>query len=372
MVDVYILGDTLIYGSVLALLSLGITLIYMTTKVFNFAHPRLSLVGAYLSATVMVEYINRKGITPNFEWHGESFMYRLPWPAEVYVIGLLAAVLGGIIAALVEYYAILKPLLNRGADYLKLMIATLAYDFILMGVLLIYNTQRNIVQIMDKAGILSTKMDFSSYDGAIRTATTIMPFDLWYSLISVAVLTIVIFILLFKTTLGVKMRASIENPPLAEVLGINVQRIYAISWIISGATAGLAGFLIMFKPNAGGLKPISATSPADEIVVSAFAGSIVGGVNSIFGSIGGGLIIGIIEVYVTHFLADITGIGALIKYSKVISMLAVALTLLFAPQGLAGLVKKYYQRMRGPEALPGEVSPSSTSESSGDSSGGGK
>lgn len=345
--DITLFTGTLVYASVLSLLSLGITLIYMTTKVFNFAHARLALVGAYGAAIAMALYITHAGIKPNFEWRTFGpLQYRAPYPASVYIIGFLGALIGGIASTLVEYYWILKPLQARGADSLKLMIATLAYDFIVMAFLMILNTHATIVHMLRKISLISTSMNFASFDLAIKTpGGALIRGD---HIVAPALLLAIaagIFVLLFKTTMGIKMRASIENPPLAEVIGINVDRIYAISWIIAGATAGIAGMLILLQPSAGGLKPVSASSPADEIVVSAFAGSIVGGVKSIFGSLGGGFLIGFVEIYVTKFIAIATGYTQVTKYSKVISMLAVAITLLFAPEGLAGIIKE--GRLRG-------------------------
>ncbi len=339
MVDINVLTSTIIYASVIALLSLGITLIYMTTKVFNFAHPRIALIGSYAAATAMSYYAARANLEYNLEGK-QTFLGEMiaPFPATFYIIGIVAAIIFATIVALAEYYLILKPLLRRGADYLKLMIATLAFDFILMALLFIYNTHLTVKTLMrDSLGVLSTKVDFSSYDLQFIGDGYFINGAFLYSLAITLLLTIVLYLLLFKTKLGIKMRASIENPPLAEVLGINVERVYAIAWIISGITAGIAGFIMIMSPSSGGLKPVSATSPADEIVVSAFAGSIVGGVNSVFGSIFGGLLIGFIEIYFTNWLQTVTGIGGLFKFNKVFSMLAVALTLLFAPQGIAGL-----------------------------------
>lgn len=352
MVDLNLLMSTTIYGSVLALLALGITIIYMTTKVFNFAHPRLSLVGAYLAATAMAVYVQHAGIKPNFE--GSQVLggqLIVPYPASVYIIGFLVAMVGGVLAAMFEYYVILKPLLKRGADFLKLMIATLAYDFLLMAVLLLYNTHVWIKKTLkDGLNLIATKMDFSAYDFALITkGQTYISGGFILAVAVTVVLALSLYILLFRTTLGIKMRASVENPPLAEVLGVNVERIYAISWIISGLTAGIAGFLMLLEPSSGSLKPISATSPADEIVVSAFAGSIVGGVNSIFGSIFGGFFIGYVETYVTNWLALLLGMKELFKYSRVVSMFIVGLTLMFAPQGVIALLreKKVVDRILG-------------------------
>ncbi len=339
MVDINVLTSTIIYASVIALLSLGITLIYMTTKVFNFAHPRIALVGSYAAATAMAYYASKAGLEYNLEGK-QTFLGEMivPFPASFYIIGIIAAIIFATVIALAEYYLILKPLLRRGADYLKLMIATLAFDFILMALLFIYNTHLTVKNLMRSSlGVLSTKMDFSSYDIQFIGEGYFINGAFVYSLIITLLLTFILYLLLFKTKLGIKMRASIENPPLAEVLGINVERVYAIAWIISGITAGIAGFIMIMSPSSGGLKPVSATSPADEIVVSAFAGSIVGGVNSVFGSIFGGLLIGFIEIFFTNWLQAVTGIGGLFKFNKVFSMLAVALTLLFAPEGIAGL-----------------------------------
>jgi len=341
VVDWILLTSTLVYASVLSLLSLGITLIYMTTKVFNFAHARLALVGAYGAAIAMALYITAAGLEPDFQWRELGpIQYRAPYPASVLLVGMLGALAGGVASTLVEYYAILKPLSQRGADSLKLMIATLAYDFILMAALMLLNTHKAVIGLLQEISLISTSMDFSSFDVTLKIGDTMIKGDSILAPTILFILTVAIFILLFKTTLGIKMRASIENPPLAEVIGINVNRIYAISWIIAGATAGLAGLFILLQPSAGGLKPVSASSPADEIVVSAFAGSIVGGVNSVFGSLGGGFLIGFVEIYVTKFISAVTGYTAITKYSKVISMLAVGVTLLFAPQGLAGLYKE--------------------------------
>jgi len=359
MFDFNMFTSTYIYASVLALLSLGITLIYMTTKVFNFAHPRLSLVSAYAAATFMLLYIREAGITPNLEYVSAGWVrYSVPLPLSVYAVGLIAAMVFGVIVALAEYYLILKPLLRRGADYLKLMIATLAYDFILVALLFLYNTHRSVKTLMKEdtpLNLESTKLSMTSYDiNLIVGQSTYISGAFLFSLIATILLAVILFLLLYRTTLGIKMRASIENPPLAEVLGINVERIYAIAWIISGATAGIAGFIILMATSAGSLKSISATSPADEIVVSAFAGSIVGGVNSIFGSIAGGLLIGYIELYVTNFISWLFNNPELFKYSKVVSMFAVAITLLFAPEGLAGIARsKRVRRLLA--SLPGRL-----------------
>ena len=334
--DFAVISNTVIYSSVIALLSLGITLIYMTTRVFNFAHARLALVGSYAAATAIVVVVRAGDITYSFE-EGSllGVEYILPYPWYVYAVGLLAAVIATSLAGLAEYYLILRPLLRRGADFLRLMIATLAFDFILLALLFIYNTHGAVKPLLDAIALSSTSMDMSSYDLRVGSVRGVFVFSL---LVTVAT-AVALYLLLFKTKLGIKMRAAIENPSLASVLGINVEAVYAIAWLISGATAGIAGFIMLFAADTAALKPISATSPADEVVVSAFAGSIVGGIMNVFGGLGGGFLIGVIEVLGAHILQQITGVGAILKYNKALSMLAVGLTLLFLPEGLASLFR---------------------------------
>jgi branched-chain amino acid transport system permease protein len=350
ILDPVVLRNTVIYSSVIALLSLGITLIYMTTRVFNFAHARLALVGAYGAATAIGVTVTSLGITFRLdEVEVLGLSVYLPYPIYVYVIGLLAAMVTATLAALFEYYVILRPLLRRGADFLMLMIATLAYDFILLAVLVLYNTHMAVKPLLDRIALSSTSMNMSSYDIQIEGVRGIFLFSSGVTLLVAAAL----YLLLFKTTLGIKMRAAIENPSLASVLGINVEAVYAIAWIIGGATAGVAGYIMLFAADTAALKPISATSPADEVVVSAFAGSIVGGITSVFGGIGGGFLIGAIEVFGAHLLQQLTGIGIILKYNKALSMLAVGLTLLFLPEGLAGLARgarPRLPRLRAPRA----------------------
>lgn len=350
MVDLNLLMSTTMYGGILALLALGITLIYMTTKVFNFAHARLSLVGAYAAATAMALYVEHAGIKPSLAGTpAPGGVVVSPYPASVYALGIMASAIGGMTAALIEYYVILKPLLRRGADYLKLMIATLAYDFFLTAALLLYDTHSWVTATLREGlNILATKMDMSSYDFTyIVGGRVYVTGGFILSVATAALVAATLYFLLYKTTLGIKMRASVENPPLAESLGVDVERIYSISWIISGITAGAAGFIILLEPIGGGLKPVSATSPADEIVVSAFASSIVGGVNSIFGSIFGGFFVGYVETYVTDWLGALLNVRDIYMYNRVVSMAVVALTLLFAPRGVIAFMRgrKFAERL---------------------------
>ncbi len=330
--------NALTYASIIALLSLGVTLTYMTTRVFNFAHPRFSLVAAYVTATVLA-FIAFKNPEPLVK-AGEVTIYN-PFPAWFYAVGIVVSMVAGAAVALLEYYAIIRPLLRRGAGYLALMIATLGFDFMLVAALFIYSTHswlNTVLRSAFGAGVAGSRLTLAGYDVMWMYPGTMIRMVAIEAIIATIAVAVFFYIMLTRTKIGVMMRASIENPSLALVLGINVDRVYAFSWLLAGASAGLAGYLILFATDVVG-KYITATSPSDQIIVSVFAGSIVGGINSVFGGLGGGFLIGIVEQMLVPWMENTFGIEGLMKYARMFSMLAVVITLLFIPQGLASITE---------------------------------
>jgi branched-chain amino acid transport system permease protein len=335
------LMEPLYYASILSLLSVGITLSYMTTRVFNFAHVRFAMVAAYIAATVMLYLVEREHATLSMKtMKFAGLTYGVPLPGWIYAVGfIVAAIVGGLVSIL-QYYAVLKPLERRGLSPLALMISTLGFDFILVAFLFIYMSLSPIIRLSNKVSKLIGAVDFSSLsldftDTYFMVGGTMVRGCVIEAVILAVIVIAALAILIRGTKLGVMMRSSIENPNLALVLGINVDRVFAITWFIAGFIAGIAGFLMLFGTSY--LKYITPTSPYDDIVVSVFAGSIVGGIYSVEGSIGGGFLIGLIEKLFVPWLAGVTGIASLIKYDKVFSMFVVALTLLFIPEGLASI-----------------------------------
>ena len=125
------------------------------------------------------------------------------------------------------------------------------------------------------------------------------------------------------------MRAAIENPDLAQVVGINIKIIYAVAWFLGGAMAGVAGALMSLwfqgDPSLG-----------LTMMPSIFAASIVGGFFSIYGAIAGGLLIGLTEILGTRFLAGELGTW-IISYRPLIPLAFIVITIMIAPNGLAGI-----------------------------------
>jgi len=309
---------SLSYAAALGLLSMGLTLTYVTTKVPNFAHATIAMIGA----TVMVWLID------NYYYTNPSWMMYL-------VGGLLGGLIAGL-ASLFMYTGMLRPLEKRGNTVIGLMIATFAFDIILLNILTIYmNAHRgvNIKQYIS-ADVSSFQPKISILGSQIGAHVVVLP-------LAALLLSAAFHLFLTKTKFGVAMRATIENPGLAAVMGVNVNLVYMVSWFISGFIAGVAGSLMVFTfKNAN-------PSVSALIIVSVFAGSIVGGLASVYWGLIGGLIVGLSEKLGTEITANLynalfpPGPGetplSLASYEKVISLGLVIIVLLFSPQGLAGV-----------------------------------
>ncbi len=342
-IDLNLVMNSITYGSIISLLSLGITLSYMTTRVFNFAHTRFATFSAYIAATVILFLVSAEGVRPSFETVDLGWgTLTVPLPLWLYLVGLVVAMLAGGFIAVLQYFAVLRPLEKRGAGSLTLMISTLGFDFILLAFLFVYSTHagiRGLAAAADRLGLSTSpdRLTMSAYDMSLVSGGVYYSGAFIQAVIFTLALVAAFGVMLKKTKIGIMMRASIENPPLARVLGINVGAVYAFTWFLAGASAGIAGYLILFSTDTILSVYITPVSPSDNIIVSVFAGSIVGGIYSVFGSIGGGFLIGLVEQLFVTWLSTVLAFPELYRYAKVFSMAAVAITLLFLPEGIASI-----------------------------------
>ncbi len=291
-----IFSDAVVFASLLALLSIGLTLTYLTTRVPNFAHASFATVGVYI-----------------------ALISTRVWETTPYIAIPIAFAISGVIAVAL-YTFILKPLIRKGASQAIQMVATLAFDLIMIGILNI--TADYIVKTFR---VTSREFTLRSYDAEFMG----LPLIVFVAPTVVIILAITLHIMLRKTKFGVAMRAATENPDLSGIVGINVKLVYGVSWLLGGGIAGIAGALMSMwfqgDPNLG-----------PQLIPSIFAASIAGGFLSIYGAIAGGLLVGLTEVLGTRFLAGEFG-SWLIAYRPLIPLVFIVVTLLIAPRGLAGI-----------------------------------
>ncbi len=291
-----IFSDAIIFASLLALLSIGLTLTYLTTRVPNFAHASFATIGVYI-----------------------ALVATRVWESSPYIAIPIAFVISGIVA-IALYTFILKPLIRKGASQAIQMVATLAFDLIVIAILNIFADY-----IVNTYQVTSREFTLRSYDIEFMG----LPLIVFAAPITIAVLAITLHIVLRKTKFGIAMRAATENSDLSGIVGINVKLIFGVAWFLGGGIAGIAGALMSLwfqgDPNLG-----------PQLIPSVFAASIVGGFFSIYGAIAGGLLVGLTEVLGTRFLAGEFG-SWLIAYRPLIPLVFIVVTLLLAPRGLAGI-----------------------------------
>jgi branched-chain amino acid transport system permease protein len=298
-----IILTSIAYASILAIGCAAITLLYTSTHVFSFAHASMVSWGFYLT------YI----------------FYKLSQLSPYLFMPFAALIVG--IYGIIIYVLIIRGLIRAKASEITLMMVTLGVDFILFAFLNIlidyfyYNFKWDIknVNIVLRDLTVATIVNTS-----IKAVHIVAP-------VTALLLLLLMHVFLTKTSIGIAMRASIENPTLSSILGINVDMVYMLAWFIGSMFAGLSGSLLTM------LMQGSSTIGSDLIVMY-FAGSVVGGLQSILGGLFGGLLVGLSERLLSYYLSSI--FPWIYAYRFVIPLAMLVATLLLYPRGLAGLVER--------------------------------
>lgn len=273
------------FGLLLALAAIGLSLIYGTTGLSNFAHSELITFGALMTLTF-------------------SVTFALPvWLAILIALALSAALGWGLDAAL------WKPLRKRGVGVIQLMIVSIGlalamrytYQFFYGG------TTRQL-------------------PGASPAELQLGPLSLsWIDLasmgISIVVLLAVAYFLL-RTRIGKATRAVSDNPSLAAASGIDVDYVIRIVWVIGATLAGLSGILWAY------FRPGVSWDMGFQILLLVFAAVVLGGLGTAFGALVGSIIVGLfVELSTLVIPPDMKYVGALV---------VLIVVLLVRPQGILG------------------------------------
>jgi branched-chain amino acid transport system permease protein len=274
----------LIFGLLLALASIGVSLIYGTTGLNNFAHGELVTFGALM---------------------GYVFSAVLGLPGFVAIIA--ATVLGGAFGY-AQDMGLWKPLRKRGVALVPLMIVSIGLSLALRYVFqFIFGADQLVLPADNRAALVL---------GPIRLRST----DIISAIICIVLLLLVAFVLL-RTRIGKATRAVSDNRSLAAASGIDVERVIRTVWTGAGALAGLAGVLIGYYQS---LRWDTGAS----ILLLIFAAVTLGGFGTAFGALIGSLVIGVITDVSTVFIPNN------LKY--VAALVVLIIILLIRPQGILG------------------------------------
>jgi branched-chain amino acid transport system permease protein len=276
------------FGLIIAICAVGLSLIYGTTGLSNFAHGELVALGA-----IVAWYFNQNG--PRVHVLGAA------------VLGIAAATLA---AGLFER-GIFLPLRRKGVGLTSLMIVTIG-----VGI-----SARYIFQFIYGG----RSQAYRQY--AIQSAKDIGPFSLTPRSIVAMVISVVtmvaIALWLLRTRTGKAIRAVSDNPDLAATTGINTDRIVLIVWLVGGALAGLGGILL-------GMEEQVRWDMGFSLLLLMFAAITLGGLGNAFGALLGGVLIGLFVELWTWLLPGV------IELKNIGALLALIVILLVRPQGILG------------------------------------
>jgi len=290
------------------MMSIGFTLVYMISRVPNFAQSTFAVLGVYCTFT-MVRILE---INP-------------------YIAMPLGFLLGAFLA-LVVYLGVINTLTKYGAGPILLTISLLALQQIfLAGVQIYADYVRNVLNIYSRGFMLRVN-DFrvGEFPGVLLVSTVL-----------IVIIIVSLHLVLTRTQFGIAMRATVENAPLAAVLGINVKKISIVSWVITGGLAGLAGTFLPLWFSSG---PAS----GGALSTSVFAASVVGGLTSIYGAIIGGYVISLLEVWGSYLLMKQLGLWAG-AYRMLIPLTLMSLILMYEPGGIVSMIEKIQERYLRPK-----------------------
>lgn len=270
-------------GSIYSLIAIGFSMIYRATGLLHFAHPDLMMIGAMVGWTLATRAA-------------------LPLPVLFVLAGLAVAVL----SAAIDRFGF-RPMRRRGA-HLNLIIATIGWSIILVNVALF---------VWGTAPLAYPERYLPK--GTAVAGVVIVPQNL--VMLGVGVGAMVALHLFFtRTVVGQALRATAENPVAAQLMGIRIERMMTLTFLLSGFLAGGAGVLVAAI--------VYANFDLGLIGVKSFAAAVLGGFGHVGGAMAGGLLLGMLETMGAFYLSS--------AFKDLIAYTLLILILLVRPSGLFG------------------------------------
>ncbi|SDG58962.1 branched-chain amino acid ABC transporter permease [Klenkia brasiliensis] len=282
---VQLLVDGLRFGLIIAVCAVGLSLIFGTTGLTNFAHGELVTIGA-----IVAWYINVQGGVP------------------LIAATLIAMVVGAGVGALNEL-ALWRPLRRRGTGLVAALVVSIGLSLLL----------RYAIQIV-YGGFSNPYAEYQSQRAVNYGVFTLTNRALATIVIAVVVL-VLVALMLQRTKIGKAMRAVADNRDLAASSGIDVNRVILVVWMMGGALAALGGVLL-------GLSDQVQWDMGFRLLLLMFAGVTLGGLGTAYGALVGSVIIGVFVQMSTLVIPDDT------KY--VGGLLLLIVILVIRPQGILG------------------------------------
>lgn len=291
----------LVLGSVYALVALGYTMVYGVLGLINFAHGEVVMIGA-LSALSAGRLL-------------QSLLPGLPGPIVLLLSTLLAIPVCMALGYAIERVAY-RPL--RFAPRLAPLITAIGVSILLQNIAMVVWGR-----------------SYHSFPAYVSTkpfyvfGATMTPVQVVIIVVSVAFMAGLIF-LVQRTKLGRAMRATAENQSVAGLMGVDINAIISITFVIGSTLGAVAGVMVAANYS------IAHYYMGFVLGLKAFTAAVLGGIGNLGGAMAGGLLLGLIESLGAGYIGDLTGGFLGSNYQDVFAFFVLIVVLVFRPSGLMG------------------------------------
>jgi len=294
LLQLFISGMT--RGSIYALIALGYTMVYGIVQLINFAHGEIYMIGAF-TALIVATVLNMTGMPGIY----------------VFAIAMAVAIVYSAAYGFTMEKIAYKPL--RNAPRLSALISAIGMSYFLQNYVLLAQTSDFV-----SFPRLIPKFRFLEGAGGMLSSTQVVIF------LVTAVVMVLLTLLIKFTKIGKAMRATAQDKTMALLVGININQIIAVTFVIGSAMAAIGGVLI--SSHVGQINFYIGFIAG----IKAFVAAVLGGIGSIPGAVLGSFVLGLTESFGTGYISS--------DYEDVFAFIILVLILIFRPSGLLGKSQK--------------------------------
>ena len=287
-------------GSVYAIVALGYTMVYGIIQLINFAHGEVVMIGALVALTV-IGWLTANTTLP---------------PLVIVLIGTGAAIpVCMLVGYALERFAYRRL---RHAPRLAPLITAIGASIVLQQVAMMIWSRNPLAfpQIIPNRVFQVGEATITLVQIAIIVASIVM----------MAVLTLIVY----RTKLGVAMRATSQNAHIAGLMGVDINHVIAATFMLGAALAAVAGVMV------GSYYGIAHYTMGSLLGLKAFAAAVLGGIGNLAGAMLGGMLLGIVEALGAGYIGDLTNNVFGSNYQDVFAFLVLIAVLVLRPSGLLG------------------------------------
>jgi branched-chain amino acid transport system permease protein len=315
-----VLIDGITLGFMYAIIAMGYTMVYGVLEFINFAHGEFVMFGAFAGVELLI-WLDGQGLL-EFAEVGMALLW-------IIAATLVAMFVSGALAVTTERVAY-RPL--RGAPRLVPLIAAIGVSFLLQDTMRFLQSAINgdFYRTFPEFGPFAQRLTLFTMPMNDRTIDVAIQYKSIMLITFAVVMLVALNYLVNATRLGKAIRSVAQDQKTASLMGIDVNRIIALTFLIGGAMGGAAGLLWAFRFTR--VDPYMGFIPG----LKAFTAAVLGGIGSIVGAMLGGMVLGLLESFAAAYFSIFSRGAFGAEYKDIFAFGILILVLIFRPQGLLG------------------------------------